>query len=44
MTINRLFPLRIIPSMKGKVNSGVAFKEERKEAYKHCDKEEKENA
>ena len=27
MTRNHLFPLRIMPYMKGKENSGVAFKE-----------------
>ena len=40
MTSNRLFPLRIIPDMKGKTNIGDAFKEERKEVDKHSDKKE----
>ena len=26
MTSNRLFPLRIVPGMKGKTNVGVSFK------------------
>ena len=30
MTRNRLFPLRIVPNMKGKTNTGSAFKEESK--------------
>ena len=42
MTSNRLFPLRIIPDMKGKTNKGVAFKEESKEIVDPLDK--KENA
>ena len=40
MTSNCLFPLRIIPYMKGKENSKDTFKEERTEAKKHYDKEE----
>ena len=42
MTSNRLFPLKMIPYIKGKENSGVAFKTQYKEAAKHCNKEEKE--
>ena len=44
MTRNHLFPLMIMSYMKGKTNSRVAFKEESKEADKHDDKEEKQNA
>lgn len=44
MTSNLLFPLRITPNMKGPKNSGDAFKIESKEADKHCNKEEKDNA
>ena len=40
---NHLFPLRIMPYMKGKTNIGVAFKIEIKESNKHCDKKEKDN-
>ena len=40
MTRNHLFPLRIIPDMKGKENSRATFKEERKEVDKHFDKKE----
>ena len=40
MTSDRLFPLRIIPDMKGKTNTGVAFKAESKEVEKHFDKKE----
>ena len=40
MTSNRLFPLRIIPDMKGKTNIGSAFKEESEEVDKHFDKKE----
>ena len=43
MTSNHLFPLRIIPDMKGNENSRAPFKEESKEADKHCDKQEKDN-
>ena len=39
MTRNRLFPLRIIPNMKGKTNTRVAFKEESEEVDKHNKKE-----
>ena len=35
MTRNHLFSLRIIPNMKEKTNTGVAFKEESKEIVKH---------
>ena len=38
--INHLFPLRIIPDMKGKENIGVSFKEESKEVDKHFNKKE----
>ena len=54
MTSNHLFPLRIRPYIKEKttqvvheaknVKSKVVFKAERKEADKHDDKEEKQNA
>ena len=44
MTSNRLFPLRIIPDMKGKTNTGVAFKAESKEAVEHFDKKENDTA
>ena len=40
MTSNHLFPSRIMSDMKGKTITRVAFKEERKEADKHCDKKE----
>ena len=40
MTSNRLFPLRIVPDMKGKLNSGAAFKEESKEIIPLLDKKE----
>ena len=43
MTRNHLFSLRIMPNMKEKENTRVAFKAESKEADKHCDKEEIEN-
>ena len=43
MTRNHLFSLRIMPNMKEKENTRVAFKAESKEADKHCDKEEKNN-
>ena len=41
MTRNRLFPLRIVPDMKGKTNTRAAFKEESKETVEPL--EEKEN-
>ena len=40
MTRNRLFPLRIVPEMKGKSNTGVAFKAESKEIVELLDKKE----
>ena len=38
MTSNRLFPLRIVPDIKGKTNSGVAFKAESEETVDLLDK------
>ena len=40
MTSNRLFPLRIVPDMKGKTNSGAAFKEEIEEIVELLEKRE----
>ena len=40
MTSNCLFPLRIVPNMKGKTNTGVAFKAESEETVKILDKRE----
>ena len=40
MTSNHLFPLRIIPGMKGNTNARDAFKEESKEVVEHFDKKE----
>ena len=40
MTSNRLFPLRIVPDMKGNKNTGAAFKAESKETVKSLDKKE----
>ena len=40
MTRNRLFPLRIVPDMKGKTNTGAAFKAESKEIVDPLDKKE----
>ena len=40
MTSNRLFPLRIVPDMKGKENIGAAFKEKSEEIVKLLDKKE----
>ena len=40
MTRNHLFPLRIIPDMKGNKNIGAAFKEESKEIVEPLDKKE----
>ena len=40
MTSNHFFHFRIIPNMKRKANSGVSFKEERKEADKHYNNKE----
>ena len=44
MTGNRLFPLRIIPDMKGKTNTGATFKAESEEVHKHFDKKENDSA
>ena len=44
MTRNLLFPLRIVPDMKGKTNTRVAFKAESNEVDKHFDKKENGNA
>ena len=38
MTSNHLFPSRIVPEMKGKTNTRVAFKIEIKEEDMHSDK------
>ena len=40
MTRNHLFLLRIVFNMKGKTNTGTAFKEESKETIKPLDKKE----
>ena len=40
MTSNCLFPLRIVADMKGKTNTGAAFKAESKETVKLLDKKE----
>ena len=44
MTSNHLFPLRIVPYMKGKKNTGATFKEESKEAVEHFNKKENDSA
>ena len=44
MTSNRLFPLRIFPDMKGKKNTGAAFKEKSKETVEPLDKKENDSA
>ena len=44
MTSNHLFPLRIVPKMKGKTNKGAAFKAESKEIGKLLDKKENTSA
>ena len=44
MTINHLFPLRIVPDMKGNTNTGVAFKVESKETVESLDKNKNGNA
>ena len=44
MKSNCLFPLRIVPDMKGKENTRNAFKVEIKEEVIHCDKKENDNA
>ena len=43
MTSNRLFPLIIVPGMKGKTNTRVVFKEESKEVVEYLDKRENDN-
>ena len=40
MTRNHLFPLRIVPDMKGKTNTGDVFKSESKETVETLDKKE----
>ena len=40
MISNLLFPLRIVPDMKGKTNTGDAFKEKSKEIVEPLDKKE----
>ena len=40
MTSNRLFPLRIIPDMKGKANIGAAFEAKSEETIELLDKRE----
>ena len=40
MASNRLFPLRIVPDMKGKTNTGAEFKAEREEMIELLDEEE----
>ena len=40
MTRNRLFPLRIVPDMKGKVKTRAAFNKESKETVESLDKKE----
>ena len=40
MTSNRLFPLRIVLDIKGKENSGAAFKVESEETVEILDKRE----
>ena len=40
MTSNHLFPLRIVPDMKGKTNSGAGFKAESEEMVELLDKKE----
>ena len=44
MTRNHLFPLRIVPYMKGKTNIGDTFKAESKEAVEHFNKKENDSA
>ena len=44
MKSNHLFPLRIIPEMKGKTNTGASFKVESKEVVEHFDKKENDSA
>ena len=38
MTSNHLFPLRIVPDMKEKTNTGAAFKEESEETVELLNK------
>ena len=40
MTRNHFFPLRIVPDMKGKENTGVAFKAKSEETVELLDKRE----
>ena len=40
MTSNHLFPLRIVPNIKGKTKTGVAFKAESKETVELLNKKE----
>ena len=40
MRRNCLFPLRIVPKMKGKTNKGATFKEESKETVESLDNKE----
>ena len=40
MTNNRLFPLRIVPDIKGKTNSRAGFKAESEETVEILDKKE----
>ena len=40
MTSNRLFPLRIVPDIKGKTKTGAVFKEESEKIVKILDKRE----
>ena len=44
MTRNHLFPLRIVPDIKGKANIGDAFKVESEETVELLDKRENCNA
>ena len=44
MTSNRLFPLRIFPDMKGKTNTGAAFKAKSEEIVELLDKKKNCNA
>ena len=44
MTSNRLFPLRIVPEIKGNTNTRAAFKVESKQIVELLDKKENGNA
>ena len=44
MTSNRLFPLRIVPNMKGRTNTGATFKVESEETIELLDKKENDSA